>query len=189
VTRIIAGVARGRRLKVPSEGTRPTTDRVREAMFGRLDHLLGGFAGARVLDLYAGSGALGLEAASRGATDVVLVERDRRAAGVARANARTVGAPGVQVLQATVASHLAGPPVAFDLVLADPPYDVGPLEVEALLRRLAEGWLADGGIVVVERPTRGGAFVWPHGLVAVRHSTYGETTVWYGQSAPEGEDP
>ena len=129
MTRIIAGAARGRRLKVPSDGTRPTTDRVREALFARLDHLLGGFAGARVLDLFAGSGALGLEAASRGASAVVLVERDRRAAAVARANAATVGAPGVEIAAMTVAGYLAGAPRPFDLVLADPPYGVTSSEV------------------------------------------------------------
>lgn len=189
MTRIIAGAARGRRLTVPSEGTRPTTDRVREALFGRLDHLLGGFAGTRVLDLYAGSGALGLEAASRGATTVVLVERDRRAAAVARANAAAVGVPGVQVAALAVSAYLAGPPAPFDLVLADPPYSVAASEVEALLGRLVDGWLAEEGVVVVERPTRGGAFSWPEGIVALRHSAYGETTLWYGQCAPEGEDP
>lgn len=189
MTRIIAGAARGRRLRVPSDGTRPTTDRVREALFGRLDHLLGGFAGARVLDLFAGSGALGLEAASRGAAAVVLVERDRRAAAVARANADTVGLPGVEVVAVTVAGYLAGPPAPFDLVLADPPYAVTGAEVEALLARLAQGWLAEEAIVVVERPTRGGPVTWPPGIVALRHSAYGETTLWYGQCAPEGEDP
>jgi 16S rRNA (guanine966-N2)-methyltransferase len=189
VTRIIAGVARGRRLKVPPDGTRPTTDRVREAMFARLDHLLGGFVGARVLDLYAGSGALGLEAASRGATHVVLVERDRRAASVARENARTVGTPGIRVVESAVAGFLSGEPSAHDLVLSDPPYSVSTAEVESTLGRLLGGWLAPGGLVVVERATRGAAPAWPPGLVALRQGTYGETTLWYGQRAPEGEDP
>jgi 16S rRNA (guanine966-N2)-methyltransferase len=189
VTRIIAGVARGRRLRVPSDGTRPTTDRVRESLFGRLDHLLGGFAGTRVLDLFAGSGALGLEAASRGATAVVLVERDRRAAAVARANARSVGVSGVEVVGASVDAYLAAAPTPFDLILADPPYAVTSPQVQALLGRLAEGWLAPDAIVVVERPTRGSELTWPEGLVALRHVAYGETTLWYGQRAPEGEDP
>ena len=189
MTRIIAGVARGRRLKVPADGTRPTTDRVREAMFARLDHLLGGFAGARVLDLFAGSGALGLEAASRGATQVVLVERDRRAAAVARDNARTVGTPGIRVVESPVASFLAGDPAPHDVVLADPPYSVATAEIESMLDRLTRGWLAPEGLVVIERATRGAALAWPAGLVALRQSAYGETTLWYGQRAPEGEDP
>ncbi len=189
MTRIIAGVARGRRIAVPSGAARPTTDRVREAMFASLDHTLGGFAGTRVLDLFAGSGALGIEAASRGASSVVLVERDRAAAAVARANAATVGVPGVQVVARAVAAFLAGPAHPFDLVLADPPYAMTATDVEALLGQLTEGWLAPGASLMIERATRGGEFVWPSGLVALRQSTYGSTCLWYGQGAPEGEDP
>jgi 16S rRNA (guanine966-N2)-methyltransferase len=189
VTRIIAGAARGRRLAVPTGGARPTTDRVRESMFASLDHLLGGFVGARVLDLYAGSGALGLEAASRGATAVVLIERDRPSAGVARANAQVVGAPGVRVVPASVTAHLAGEPEPYDLVLADPPYSAAAPEIEAFLARLTRGWLAPDAVILVERPTRGGGFTWPPGLVALRQRAYGGTTLWYGQCASEGEDP
>jgi len=188
VTRIIAGAARGRRLRVPAEGTRPTTDRVREALFARLDHLLGGFAGVRVLDLFAGSGALGLEAASRGAAAVVLVERDRRAAAVARANAGAVGVPGVRVVQRPVSAYLREPPRPFDLVLADPPYEVASGDVEALLGRLCRGWLAPRAVVVVERPTRGGDLRWPVGIGPLRAAVHGETTLWYGRGAPKGED-
>jgi 16S rRNA (guanine966-N2)-methyltransferase len=189
VTRIIAGTARGRRLAVPTGGARPTTDRVREAMFASLDHLLGGFGGARVLDLFAGSGALGLEAASRGAAVVVLVERDRPSAAVARSNAEVVGVPGVRVVPASVTAHLAGPPEPFDLVLADPPYPVDADEVEAFLSALTGGWLAPDAVVMVERATRGGEFRWPPGLVALRQRSYGATTLWYGQCASDGEDP
>ena len=189
VTRIIAGTARGRRLAVPSGGARPTTDRVRESMFASLDHMLGGFAGARVLDLFAGSGALGLEAASRGASMVVLVERDRPTAAVARANAEVVAVPGIRVVAASVAAHLAGEPEPFDLVLADPPYATPASEVEAVLGRLTTGWLAPDAVVMVERATRGGDFSWPSGLVALRQRAYGATTLWYGQCASDGEDP
>jgi 16S rRNA (guanine966-N2)-methyltransferase len=188
VTRIIAGTARGRRIRVPSGGARPTTDRVREALFASLDHLLGGFSGLRVLDLYAGSGALGLEAASRGAGEVVLVERDRPTAAAARANATSVDLPGVQVVVAPVLGYLSGAAGPFDLVLADPPYATPAPEVEAVLERLAGGWLAPGAVIVVERPTRDGEFSWPTGFVAHRQSAYGGTTLWYGRYAPEGED-
>lgn len=188
MTRIIAGTARGRRLRVPPGGTRPTTDRVRESMFAVLDHMLGGFAGGRVLDLFAGSGALGLEAASRGARRVVLVERDRRTAGIARANASAVGVPGVVVVTAPVAGFLAGEADPFDLVLADPPYALAAPDLEDVLARLARGWLAPGAVVVVERPTRDGHFDWPPGLVAMRATAYGATTLWYGRGAPDGED-
>jgi 16S rRNA (guanine966-N2)-methyltransferase len=189
MTRIIAGTARGRRIKVPPGGTRPTTDRVRESLFAALDHMLGGFAGARVLDLYAGSGALGLEAASRGAAEVVLVEKDRPSAAIARANAQVVGVAGVHVVTSPVAAFLAGQPHPFDLVLADPPYAAPAAEVESVLARLVAGWLAPEALVVVERATRGGEFDWPAGIETVRRSTYGATTLWYGQPAPEGEDP
>jgi 16S rRNA (guanine966-N2)-methyltransferase len=158
-------------------------------MFASLDHLLGGFAGARVLDLFAGSGALGLEAASRGATAIVLVERDRPSAAVARANAEVVGSPGVRVEAASVTAHLAGQPEPFDLVLADPPYATSAQEVEAVLARLTQGWLAPEAVVMVERATRGGEFRWPSGLVALRQRAYGATTLWYGQCASDGEDP
>ncbi len=187
VTRIIAGAARGRRIAVPPGGARPTTDRVRESLFASLDHLLGGFVGARVLDLFAGSGALGLESASRGAAAVVLVERDRPSAAVARANAEVVGVPGVRVVAASVSAHLAGTPEPFDLVLADPPYAMGAPEVEAVLAVLSQGWLAPEAVVVVERATRGGEFAWPTGIVALRQRAYGATTLWYGQSASDGE--
>jgi 16S rRNA (guanine966-N2)-methyltransferase len=189
VTRIIAGTARGRRLAVPPGGARPTTDRVRESMFASLDHMLGGFAGARVLDLFAGSGALGLEAASRGAAVVVLVERDRPSAAVARTNAETLGMTGVRVVAASVTAHLAGQPEPFDVVLADPPYATPAAEVEAVLARLTGGWLAPDAVVMVERSTRGGEFSWPPGLVALRQRAYGATTLWYGQCASDGEDP
>lgn len=189
MTRIIAGTARGRRLRVPADGTRPTADRVRESMFSALDHLLGGFAGARVLDLFAGSGALGLEAASRGAAAVVLVERDRGSVEQIRANAAQVGSPGVRVVPDAVTAFLSGPRQSFDLVLADPPYATSEAEVQAFLTSLADGWLTPDAVVVVERATRGGAFSWPTGLVALRGKTYGGTTLWYGQPAPEGEDP
>jgi 16S rRNA (guanine966-N2)-methyltransferase len=193
VTRIIAGTARGRRLEVPPGGARPTTDRVREALFASLDHLLGGFAGARVLDLYAGSGALGLEAVSRGASSAVLVERDRPSAAVARRNAAVVRQGEVRVVATTVGAFLAQDPAVggapFDLVLADPPYAMGAAELEQVLAALVRGWLADGAVVVVERPTRGGTFAWPGGLRGLRESRYGSTTLWYGLTAPEGEDP
>ncbi len=189
MTRIIAGAARGRSLAVPPDGTRPTADRVREAMFASLDHLLGGFAGARVLDLYAGSGALGLEAASRGAAQVVAVERNRASARIITSNAGTTGAAAqVQVVVMPVSGYLAGAPTPFDLVLADPPYAVPTAEIEALLGRLAGGWLSPQGIVLVERPARDGAFAWPPGLVGLRESRYGSTTLWYGSAAPDREE-
>lgn len=192
MTRIVAGEAGGRRLTVPPAGTRPTSDRVREALFSALEHDPG-LAGAAVLDLCAGSGALGLEALSRGAAHVVLVENDRGALDVLRRNVAAVGLPGAQVRAGSVAAVLGGAPDrAYDVLLADPPYATAAVEVAGWLAdALAHGWLADDATVVIERPTRAGSFPWPpphdgrQQLGAVRERRYGETTLHvarcYGQ--------
>ena len=177
MTRIIAGTAGGRRLAVPPKGTRPTSDRVREALFSALEHDPG-LGGAAVLDLCAGSGALGLEALSRGAAHALLVESDRRAAAVLRRNVADLGLPGAQVRTAPAAAVLGDTaPRAYDVVLADPPYDVPDAEVAGWLAAAAvHGWLADGAVVVVER--RGGAaFPWPPPLEPVRDRRYGDTVL------------
>jgi len=183
MTRIIAGVAGGRTLRTPpGSSTRPTSDRVREALFSALD-ARDAVRGSRVLDLYAGSGALGLEAASRGAASVVLVESDRRAADVIARNIRDLGLAGVQVRRSAVGALLAaepGPSDAADLVLVDPPYDVDEDALAVVLRRLGAGWLAPGGLVVVERSTRSPEPTWPDGIRReVEPRKYGETTIWY----------
>ena len=189
MTRIVAGVAKGRRLRTPAgRATRPTTDRVREALFSALESDLGGFAGVRFLDLYAGSGAVGLEAVSRGAAGAVLVERDRRTAALARRNAAELGFDCVDVVASSVdrfvESGNPGPP--FGAAFLDPPYDVATAAVTRVLARLhANGHLPHDGVVVVERPTRAGELSWPAGLVATRERAYGETTLWYGR-ATEG---
>lgn len=177
MTRIIAGVAGGRRLAVPPAGTRPTSDRVREALFSALEHDPG-LDGAAVLDLCAGSGALGLEALSRGAGHALLVESDRRAAGVLRRNVADLGLPGAQVRAAPAAAVLGAPAGrAYDVVLVDPPYDVPDDEVAGwLAAAAAHGWLADGAVVVVERRA-GRPFPWPEPLRAVRERRYGDTVL------------
>src|SRR5262249_28218628 len=149
MTRIIAGVARGRRLSVPpGTGTRPTSDRAREGLFATITALHGPLTQAGVLDLYAGSGAIGLEAPSRGAGGAVLVGRARGAARVPRANVAAVGFPGGPVTAARAAPALRGgrggePP--FDIVVADPPYATGDDEVSAMLLELHKGgWLVPG---------------------------------------------
>jgi 16S rRNA (guanine966-N2)-methyltransferase len=183
VTRIIAGSAGGRRLQVPAgRDTRPTSDRVREALFSRLDHE-GWLDGARVLDLYAGSGALGLEAASRGAAEVVLVESARVAAATIRRNASALGLGGVRVAEAKVERWLDRPAeVVFDVVLADPPYPVTDDVVDGVLRLLTEhGWLADQALVVVERASRRRAPQWPPPLEPVGDRAYGETRLWFAE--------
>jgi len=193
MTRVISGAARGRRLRVPGEGTRPTSDRVREALFSAIESRTGSLAGARVADLYAGSGAVGLEALSRGASHALLVERDRTAVTVIRANVDAVGLPGAVVLAQDVSRLTSGapPPAAstpYDVVYVDPPYDVPDDTVEAVLDGLGtHGWLAESALVLVERARRTAAFLWPEGFQADRDRTYGDTMVrsalWYGRDA------
>ncbi|MDQ6874112.1 MAG: 16S rRNA (guanine(966)-N(2))-methyltransferase RsmD [Actinomycetota bacterium] len=183
MTRIVAGAAGGRRLSVPAgREVRPTSDRAREAMFSTLGGLLD-LAGAAVLDLYAGSGAVGLEALSRGAARVVLVESDPVAAALIRTNIELVGLPGTHVVRDRVESFLDRPPAdgAFDVVFADPPYALDDQDLTAGLVKLDAGWLRPGGIVVVERPTRGGSWAWPVGLAAIKAKRYGDGTLWYGR--------
>ena len=182
MTRIIGGAAGGRRIAVPpGTGTRPTADRVREALFSSLESEFGSFHGLAVLDLYAGSGAIGLEALSRGAARVVLVESDRRAADVISANVRVVGLPGATVLTRPVEKVAAGEGLGpFDLVYADPPYKLETAELQDVLVELLEkGWLAEDAVVVVERGKRE-PWEWPEGFAALRDRKYGEARLWYG---------
>lgn len=192
MTRIVAGIAGGRTLKVPPSGTRPTTERVREALFSRLEHL-GVLAGARVLDLYAGSGALGLEAASRGAARVILVEAARTPARLVTHNARALGlAERCEVVTQRAETYLAAcPQEEFDLVLVDPPYDVAPQALAGVLGALdSPGVLADGALVVVERATRSAAPTWPAGWGNEGVRTYGDTALWFaGPEPPAGKAP
>lgn len=183
MTRVIAGLARGRRLKVPPAGVRPTGDRAREGLFNSLGSLLD-LDGAAVLDLYAGSGALGIEALSRGAQSVVFVESAPKVLPVIEANLAAVGLPGGRVLRGSVPTVVARPaPRPFDLVLADPPYDTPVAEVQEVLRGLVEhGWLAPEAVVVVERSSREAEWVWPTPLVGLRERRYGEALLRYGRS-------
>jgi len=190
---VIAGELRGRRLVTPPEA-RPTTDRVRESVFGTLAAQPGALAGVTVLDLYAGSGALAFEALSRGASRAVLVERDPDAVAVVRANVTTLDlAARARVLARPVAAVLAAAPVSeapFGLVCCDPPYDVGDEEVADVLRALEmPGWLTPEALVVVERPaptrsgptrsgpTRSGPPAWPAGWTLAWERGYGDTLV------------
>ncbi len=194
----MAGRARGRRLRVPASGTRPTSDRAREAVFSSLESLRGGFTDTVVLDLYAGSGALGLEALSRGASHVDLVESDREAAQVIKANAATVLATDAggssswvahcEVHAVSVERWLAPArrgndtaAVRYDVVFCDPPYATPAEEViEGLVTLLAGGRLADDALVVVERASRDLEWSWPSGLVAIKDRGYGEAHLWIG---------
>ncbi|MFE1250008.1 16S rRNA (guanine(966)-N(2))-methyltransferase RsmD [Streptomyces sp. NPDC058735] len=187
MTRVIAGTAGGRRLAVPpGNGTRPTSDRAREGLFSTWQSLLGGpLDGERVLDLYAGSGAVGLEALSRGASHTLLVETDARAARVIRENVKSLGLPGAEVRAGKAEQIIQSAPAApYDLAFLDPPYRVTDHDLrEILLTLRSEGWLAEEALVTVERSTRGGEFRWPEGFEPLRSRRYGEGTFWYGRAA------
>ena len=193
MTRIISGVARGRTLKVPAKGTRPTSDRVRESLFSALQSRLLAdgldWADICVLDLYAGSGALGLEALSRGAREVWLVENNRAAATVIASNIETLGLPGAHVLSsdAAVVARVRPPSAApANIVLADPPYDVPISVMRTLVADLiAAGWLAADAHVVIERPARENESPFPEDWEN-QSRRMGDTVLWYGRAV--GED-
>lgn len=192
MTRIIGGLAGGRRLRTPEgDATRPTSDRVREALFSAVDAGWGDLEGARVADLFAGSGAVGLEAASRGASEVWLVESDRRTARLIEHNVReldlpaTVTVSAVPVLGALAAgssdtSRRRSAQGPFDLVFLDPPYPLSEDALAAVLGALDDDrWLAEDAWVVVERSSRSPEPRWPAGMVLLRSRRYGETVLWY----------
>ena len=182
MTRIVAGRAGGRRITVPPRGTRPTSERVREAIFSAVTARME-LAGSGALDLYAGSGALGIEALSRGAAHALFVESDRRAATVLRRNLDELGLDGGRVRAASVSSVLAERADAgYQLVLADPPYAMTGAELhETLLQLVRNGWLAAGALLVVERATRAGEPTWPAPVEPVTTRRYGDTMVCYGR--------
>jgi 16S rRNA (guanine966-N2)-methyltransferase len=192
VTRIVGGVAGGRQLEVPAGGTRPTSDRVREALFSTLDTLTD-LAGARVLDLYAGSGAVGLEAASRGAAHVALVDSGREAGLALRRNADVVGQPGIEIHRMSVESFLAGAGAGaatasasvrgYDVVFVDPPYAESDDALAGVLTALVDPFdlLSPAAIVVVERAAKTAAPSWPIVIQPIKNRRYGDTVLWYGR--------
>ncbi|HEU4811554.1 MAG TPA: 16S rRNA (guanine(966)-N(2))-methyltransferase RsmD [Nocardioides sp.] len=185
MTRIIGGQAGGRRINTPrGSNTRPTSDRVREALFSAVESWCGSLHGLRFLDLYAGSGAVGLEAWSRGAGVVTLVEQDRRTAQLISANARALGFPKANVVPASVAGTLRRPPAApYDVAFLDPPYPLAEDEVAENLQALAtHDWLVPGALVIVERSSRSPEPGWPESFIETREKRYGETALWYGHA-------
>jgi 16S rRNA (guanine966-N2)-methyltransferase len=184
MTRIIAGFAGSLTLAVPASGTRPTSDRVREAIFSALEarDLVDG---ARVLDLYAGSGALGLEAASRGAAHVTLVDNGSSAVASCRKNAAHIlkaapkGRPvAIDVSAAPVQSYLVGARQFWDVVFIDPPYELGAPEVARNLDALVPR-LAPDAVVVLERSSRDPAPALPAELELERRKDYGDTALYW----------
>ncbi|MCW7991680.1 methyltransferase [Streptomyces platensis subsp. clarensis] len=191
MTRVIAGSAGGRRLAVPpGTGTRPTSDRAREGLFSTWESFHG-IEGARVADLYAGSGAVGLEALSRGAVHALLVEAEPRAARTIRENMTALALPGAELRTGRAEQIVTGPAPAepYDLVFLDPPYAVSDDDLrEILLTLRSGGWITGDALVTVERSTRGGEFGWPDGFEPMRARRYGEGTFWYGSAASTCED-
>lgn len=191
MTRIVAGSAKGRTLAVPKSGTRPTSERVREALFSRLDHM-NVLEGATVLDLFAGTGALGLEALSRGAARATLVEKASAAARVASANVRATGLP-ARVVTAGVRAYLgarSGEALTGenDLVFIDPPYDIPEGDMTTVLSALAP-WVGPDSLIVVERSTRAPAPTWPPFLVLEDTRAWGETVAYFaGPPLPKDEE-
>lgn len=190
MTRIIAGKAGGRRLATPKgAATRPTSDRVREALFSAVESWAGSLHGLRVLDLYAGSGAVGLEAWSRGAEAVTFVESDKRTADIVRANAREIGCAVAEVQSRAVSAALADSPrTPYDVVFSDPPYPLADASVGGdLVLLAAHGWLADDALVIVERSSRSPEPAWPSGFARLAgrrgQKKYGETTLWFASHA------
>ena len=191
MTRIVAGSAKGRTLAVPKSGTRPTSERVREALFSRLDHM-NVLEGATVLDLFAGTGALGLEALSRGAARATLVEKASAAARVATANVRATGLS-ARVVTADVRAYLgarSGEALTgeVDLVCIDPPYDIAEEDMATVLSALAP-WVGPDSLIVVERSTRAPAPTLPPFLVLEDTRAWGETVAYFaGPPLPKNEE-
>ena len=172
----MAGTAGGRRIEVPPAGTRPTSQRVREALFSALETVVD-LRGALVLDLYAGSGALGFEALSRGAAVATFVESGRRAVEVLRRNAAALDLPGADIRHGSVPSVLAAAPARpYDVVFVDPPYAVTDADLAGVLTAVLR-WTEPGARVVVERAARGCAPDWPVGFEPLRSKKYGDTAL------------
>lgn len=191
MTRIISGMAGGHSLRVPALGTRPTSDRVREALFSSIDSAIeGNWSQQKVLDLFAGSGALGLEAASRGAADVVFVESNAKAASVLRENVRTIagairGSGSPELVSAVHAQSVESwsPEREYTLTFVDPPYSMTDVHLRGLLERLASaGAFTPGSLIVVERDRRS-ASPFPESISLWREKAYGDTRLWYGHVA------
>ena len=187
--RIIAGVAKGRTLSTVSGATKPTSDRAREGLFSSLTSEFGDFLGLHVLDLFAGSGAVGLEALSRGATLVHGVENESDAIKTITTNSEIVSKArptGKFHLYSMSVQRFVSDPAhdQYHLVYIDPPYDLPSSQLEEILRLLAQGnFLKSDAFIAVERRAKGGQFTWPQSYEPVRERNYGQATIYYANAA------
>jgi 16S rRNA (guanine966-N2)-methyltransferase len=190
MTRIIGGDFRGRSIKVPDAETRPTSSRVREAIFSSVEHAVSGLDDLRVLDLFSGSGAFGIESISRGAAEAVLIEKDLRAADTLHSNVANFGIKNARVVIAdafTDVTQKSGRGT-FDVVFIDPPYSFEDQDVDTLIANLVQNdWLNEYAVIVVERGSRS-QVQWPDSVEELRKKVYGDTSIWYGQYLTN-EDP
>lgn len=188
MSRIIAGTAGGRKIATPpGDATRPTTDRVREALFSSLESQLGGWDDVAFLDVFAGSGAVGLEALSRGAAHATFIERNRRTGDVIKRNINTVGAVDATVVVGSARQAIEDVSRQFHVVFLDPPYDYADDDLATVLATVVQREsIADDGLLIVERASRSGEPAWPDGVERIRTKKYGETTLWYGRRRRSG---
>jgi 16S rRNA (guanine966-N2)-methyltransferase len=190
MTRIIGGDFRGRSIKVPDAETRPTSSRVREAIFSSVEHAVSGLDDLRVLDLFSGSGAFGIESISRGAAEAVLIEKDLRAADTLHTNVANFGIKNARVVIADAFTDVAQKSGrgTFDVVFIDPPYSFEDQDVDTLIANLVQNdWLNEYAVIVVERGSRS-QVQWPDSVEELRKKVYGDTSIWYGQYLTN-EDP
>lgn len=183
MTRIIGGDFRGRSIKVPDAEIRPTSSRVREAIFSSVEHAVSGLDDLRVLDLFSGSGAFGIESISRGAAEAVLIEKDLRAADTLHLNIAGLEIKNAKVVIADVFMEVAQTSSrgAFDVVFIDPPYAFDDEQVNTMISNLVENaWLNNYALLVVERGSRS-QVQWPEPVEELRKKVYGDTSIWYGQ--------
>lgn len=184
--RIIAGVAKGRNLSTVAGATRPTSDRAREALFSTLLSEFGEFENLKFLDLFAGSAAVGLEALSRGATLVHVVEKDEGAVKTIRANQEIVEKAKPEgkfhLYAMSAQKFLANPMQQYDIIFMDPPYDFSDQAVHELLDLILDKEvIRNGGVIVIERATKGSSIKWPEPLRELRTKEYGVATLYYGE--------
>ena len=182
--RIIAGSSKGKTLFSPTGKTRPTSDRAREGLFSSLDSEFGSMSELNFLDLFSGSGAVGVEALSRGAANVYSVEDHSPTAGIAAKNFELVSNPSGKftVITSTAERFVANPhQISFDIIFMDPPYDLANSEIEKILTEInSNNLLKRNGIIAIERETKKAQFAWPEPFIEEKVRSYGQGSIFYG---------